>query len=112
MTEKREQSPRIDDDANVDEELQQMQARLLQMEAEKNAVRQVASRSLPLADGTQIAEPTAGSSTPKEANGHAADAEGDQAMDEDEPGAVDARSIYIGNVRRLSYFSKSRSGMN
>jgi len=43
MTEKREQSPRIDDDANVDEELQQMQARLLQMEAEKNAVRRVAS---------------------------------------------------------------------
>jgi hypothetical protein len=40
MAEKREQSPRIaDDDANVDEELQQMQARLLQMEAEKNAVR-------------------------------------------------------------------------
>ena len=39
MAEKREQSPRIaDDDTNVDEELQQMQARLLQMEAEKNAV--------------------------------------------------------------------------
>jgi hypothetical protein len=39
MAEKREQSPRIaDDDTNVDEELQQMQARLMQMEAEKNAV--------------------------------------------------------------------------
>jgi hypothetical protein len=43
MAEKREQSPRIEDDTNVDEELQQMQARLLQMEAEKNAVRRVAS---------------------------------------------------------------------
>ena len=41
MAEKREQSPRIEDDTNVDEELQQMQARLLQMEAEKNAVRRV-----------------------------------------------------------------------
>jgi hypothetical protein len=58
------------------------------------------------ADGTQIAEPTAGSSTPKEANGQAPDAEGDQAMDEDEPGAVDARSIYIGNVRPFSIFAK------
>ena len=48
MTEKREQSPRIDDDANVDEELQQMQARLLQMEAEKNAVCQVASLLPPI----------------------------------------------------------------
>jgi hypothetical protein len=43
MAEKREQSPRIEEDTNVDEELQQMQARLLQMEAEKNAVRRVAS---------------------------------------------------------------------
>jgi len=44
MAEKREQSPRIEDDTNVDEELQQMQARLLQMEAEKNAVRRVCVR--------------------------------------------------------------------
>ena len=44
MAEKRGQSPRIEDETNVDEELQQMQARLLQMEAEKNAVRRVCVR--------------------------------------------------------------------
>lgn len=55
-----------------------------------------------LTDSSQITETTAGSSTPKEGtNGQAPDAEGDQAMDEDEPGAVDARSIYIGNVCHL-----------
>jgi len=43
MAEKRGQSPRIEDETNVDEELQQMQARLLQMEAEKNAVCRVLS---------------------------------------------------------------------
>lgn len=100
MAEKREQSPRIaDDDTNVDEELQQMQARLLQMEAEKNAVRRPLASRLPLIS-IQIAETaTPGSSTPKPETNGQQDGEGDQAMDEDEPGAVDARSIYIGNVR-------------
>ena len=59
----------------------------------------VAVAANPRTDSSQITETTAGSSTPKEGtNGQAPDAEGDQAMDEDEPGAVDARSIYIGNV--------------
>ena len=48
----------------------------------------------------QIAETaTPGSSTPKPETNGQQDGEGDHAMDEDEPGAVDARSIYIGNVR-------------
>jgi len=29
-------------------------------------------------------------------------------MDEDEPGAVDARSIYIGNVRAVPFLSQAR----
>ncbi|KAL7424213.1 hypothetical protein Q5752_001799 [Cryptotrichosporon argae] len=71
MAEQRDNSPRVDeDDGNVDEELRLMQARLAQMEAEKNLLTQP--------------------ETPKE--------EGDQAMEDEEPAAVDARSVYIGNV--------------
>ncbi|RSH93920.1 cytoplasmic RNA-binding protein [Saitozyma podzolica] len=60
-----------------------MQARLAQMEEEKNALTESDKR------------PSSSTPKPDEA---AAGEEGDQAMDEDEPAAVDARSIYIGNV--------------
>ena len=77
-----------------------MQARLLQMEAEKNAVCRVLSCVEDHTKLIQITETaTPGSSTPKPETNGQQDGEGDQAMDEDEPGAVDARSIYIGNVR-------------
>ncbi|EJT50794.1 hypothetical protein A1Q1_08007 [Trichosporon asahii var. asahii CBS 2479] len=66
MAEQRDASPPLDD-VNVDE------ARLAEMEAEKNALEKEA--------------------TPK------AEGEADEAMDDDEaPAAVDARSIYVGNV--------------
>ncbi|KAK1925062.1 hypothetical protein DB88DRAFT_487777 [Papiliotrema laurentii] len=79
MAEGREPSPRIeDDDVNVDEELQAMQARLAEMEEEKKQ----------LASGEAAGS---ASGTPKP--------EGDEAAgDEDDAAAVDARSIYIGNV--------------
>ncbi|RSH81878.1 cytoplasmic RNA-binding protein [Apiotrichum porosum] len=70
-------SPRLDDtDVNVDEELKRMQAQLAEMEAEKHALEKDAPDS---AGG----------------EGETADAN----MDDDEaPAAVDARSVYIGNV--------------
>ncbi|KAK4684875.1 polyadenylate-binding protein 2, partial [Tremellales sp. Uapishka_1] len=76
-----EQNAADDAEVNVDEELSLMQARLAEMEAEKNA----------LADGGKSA--AAGSSTPRP------EGEGDDTMeDDDAPAAVDARSVYIGNV--------------
>ncbi|ORY28275.1 hypothetical protein BCR39DRAFT_535240 [Naematelia encephala] len=84
--EARESSPRIDDDVNVDEELQLMQARLAQMEEEKNQL--AASEKAQLKAGST-------SGTPKPEG----DGDGDEAtMEEDQPEAVDARSVYIGNV--------------
>ncbi|EIW70038.1 polyadenylate-binding protein 2 [Tremella mesenterica] len=84
MVEPRPSSPRIsdgDDEVNVDEELSLMQARLAQMEAEKNAI-------------------AAGGSKPSPAPKiQGEEGEGDASMeDEDAPAAVDARSVYIGNV--------------
>jgi len=81
-----EASPRIpDDEVNVDEELQLMQARLAQMEEEKNQI----------AKSTSNGTPQAQASTPKpDGEGE----EGDASMEDEEPAAVDARSVYIGNV--------------
>ena len=81
-----------------------MQARLAEMEAEKNAVghlRSTAPREMLILE--QLA---AGSSTPKNgdkpAEGADGEGEADVGMeDEDAPGAVDARSVYIGNVSDL-----------
>ncbi|WWD16130.1 hypothetical protein CI109_100555 [Kwoniella shandongensis] len=87
MAEHRESSPRIGDDAegNVDEELRLMQARLAEMEAEKNAL--ASNRA---------------SATPVPTNGETSETHEEPAEasmeDEDAPGAVDARSVYIGNV--------------
>ncbi|KAK6903155.1 hypothetical protein V866_008113 [Kwoniella sp. B9012] len=88
MAEQRENSPRIADDGdNVDEELRLMQARLAEMEEEKNAL--VSNR---------------GSATPNPSNANGQTSEthegGNEASmeDEDSPGAVDSRSVYIGNV--------------
>lgn len=97
MAEQRESSPRIEDGAvDVDEvsgapalavmrgaaadprpqELKLMQARLAEMEAEKNTIA-----------ASETAEGGAG--------------EPDASMEDDEaPAAVDARSVYIGNVSR------------
>ncbi|WRT67340.1 uncharacterized protein IL334_004310 [Kwoniella shivajii] len=90
MAEQRESSPRIADDGdNVDEELRLMQARLAEMEAEKNA----------LASNRGSATPNPATSN---GNGEASEThEGgnDASMDdEDAPAAVDSRSVYIGNV--------------
>ncbi|WOO81357.1 Polyadenylate-binding protein 2 [Vanrija pseudolonga] len=75
MAEQRESSPRIEDGSvDVDEELKLMQARLAEMEAEKNTIA-----------ASETAEGGAG--------------EPDASMEDDEaPAAVDARSVYIGNV--------------
>ncbi|KAI9637930.1 uncharacterized protein MKK02DRAFT_42309 [Dioszegia hungarica] len=80
MAELRESSPAIaDDDVNVDEELRLMQERLKQMEDERNALESNKNAS-------------ASTSVPKGEDGDL-----DTEM-EDEPSAVDARSVYIGNV--------------
>ncbi|WVQ78557.1 hypothetical protein IAT38_000643 [Cryptococcus sp. DSM 104549] len=87
MAEQRESSPRIpDDEANVDEELALMQARLAEMEAEKNALASNSATATPAPNGGGEASET-----------HEAPA--DEAMeDEDSTAAVDLRSVYIGNV--------------
>lgn len=65
-----------------------MQARLAEMEAEKNAVSAAGEGEEGSADAQLEKE-----ATPK------AEGEADEAMDDDEaPAAVDARSIYVGNV--------------
>lgn len=70
-----------------------MQARLAEMEAEKNAV-SAASRGQLNAGIGQADAQLEKEATPKTEGG-----EGDEAMDDDEaPAAVDSRSIYVGNV--------------
>ncbi|WWC89775.1 uncharacterized protein L201_004701 [Kwoniella dendrophila CBS 6074] len=90
MAEQRENSPRIADDGdNVDEELRLMQARLAEMEAEKNAL--VSNR------GSATPNPTGTNGNGETSETHEGGNEASM-EDEDAPGAVDSRSVYIGNV--------------
>ncbi|WVQ98919.1 hypothetical protein IAU59_006050 [Kwoniella sp. CBS 9459] len=86
MAEQRESSPRIADDSdNVDEELRLMQARLAEMEEEKNALASNRASATP--------GPSGNGETSETHEGN------EESMgDEDAPAAVDARSVYIGNV--------------
>lgn len=70
-----------------------MQARLAEMEAEKNAVSTAEEGA-----GLELTMQLEKEATPK------AEGEADEAMDDDEaPAAVDARSIYVGNVSTLRW---------
>ncbi|OCF45402.1 polyadenylate-binding protein 2 [Kwoniella heveanensis CBS 569] len=86
MAEQRENSPRIAEDTdNVDEELRLMQARLAEMEEEKNALASNRASATP--------GPSGNGETSETHEGN------EESMgDEDAPAAVDARSVYIGNV--------------
>ncbi|WVF71986.1 hypothetical protein IAT40_006797 [Kwoniella sp. CBS 6097] len=86
MAEQRENSPRIADDSdNVDEELRLMQARLAEMEEEKNALASNRASATP--------GPSGNGETSETHEGN------EESMgDEDAPAAVDSRSVYIGNV--------------
>ncbi|CAD6567432.1 MAG: cytoplasmic RNA-binding protein [Tremellales sp. Tagirdzhanova-0007] len=96
MAEQRDSSPRIsDDEVNVDEELQLMQARLAQMEEEKHQACLDFSNSQAVAE---LEKARATSSTPKPDGEAATGEDGDQSMEDEESAAVDGRSVYIGNV--------------
>nr|XP_019013737.1 polyadenylate-binding protein 2 [Kwoniella pini CBS 10737]OCF52518.1 polyadenylate-binding protein 2 [Kwoniella pini CBS 10737] len=89
MAEQRENSPRIADEGdNVDEELRLMQARLAEMEEEKNALVSNGGSSTPNPSGTNG---NLESSETHENNESTME-------DEDSPGSVDSRSVFIGNV--------------
>ncbi|WWC60900.1 uncharacterized protein I303_103476 [Kwoniella dejecticola CBS 10117] len=95
MAEQRENSPRIADDGDtVDEELRLMQARLAEMEEEKNALVSNRGSSTPNPSGANGTATGTGAGEASETH------EGNEASmeDEDAPAAVDSRSVYIGNV--------------
>ncbi|EAL22671.1 hypothetical protein CNBB1200 [Cryptococcus deneoformans B-3501A] len=91
MSEPRESSPRLnEDESNVDEELALMQARLAEMEAEKNALAASTSAS---GNGTPVSHNVSGGETNETHEG-----DGNMEEDGESSEAVDMRSVFIGNV--------------